>query len=380
MHWRCSLIKVVMLVAVFIGFSFSLQAWADGTCFNADRVRDFFNKAAAAEKAGKFREAFVGYDLSGFDLMCGGQKHPVLADAQRGRTRIAKVFAAQEEKSGRLYIQETASMHGAQDDCFTDVNITYKEKPSDVSVCVPEKAGAFFWFSRVNDFADADRVMMKMFRAQPENMDTFKIAFRHFTERNNRKADLQKEFGYAADPQYMDELKKTALRNADSALRKEETGFNRKEIDSSGTPASRSLASLKNAQEWMGFIEGKKKGKVVERAEMRGDFLAKNDQVPTALYEAIDYYRFAGSNDKIEAVKAAANRLGDSCSQKGMTIKARQYYEIAGNKEKEKELDRTMKSQAKESAQEFKKSILKDSKGKQKFKKEQDDLEKELGM
>lgn len=320
-------------------------------------MRGCFNKAVAAEKAGKLIEAIESYGKASWPQGYDG-KNPVALDAQNGWKRVAQKLGVEAEKKGNLYSEGKGKPYTAQGRSYT------------VQYNVKENAGAFQWFETIENYADADRVMMKLVRFKPENIETFKLALSHFSLREIREN--------RQNSNCLKELEAIASKNGDTALEKEEKEFNRKEIIvAEGGPVDRSINQLNIANEWFSFFEDIKEKKVIERAEKRGDSLYADDEEPQSLNEAIEYYSLSNNEEKIKKVMDKANRCGDIYAKKNELMKALIYYEIAKNEAKIKEITGALEKESKKDENMF---MLKDTKQQEKFKKEQDDLEKDLGL
>jgi len=337
-----------LLLLAYIA-SLCMTHTAHGDCvgyFNKE-MRVFFDKAVAAEKRGELTEAFEDYAKARDESGCDG-KNPISGEAKAGCMRIAKTMSDQEEKKGNLY----------------------------KSVELGKGAGAFQWLEAAESFADADRMMMNMIKRKPEDIEIFKIAVGHFRGREERSEDLQKSYGFKADLSYLRELEVTASNNGDNALNKEEKEFSKNVIDLGGTNVDRSLRQLLNASQWFAFFKNAKEKQVIERAEKRGDNFYADDNQPKSLEEAIRYYEIANDKGKINKVKDKAGRLAANAEKEGIFLRAVHYYNISGNHDKAERLEKSVQ----ERRMKLEEDMLKDENQKKKFRKEQEDLEKELGM
>jgi len=322
-------------------------AYGDCVGYFNKEMRVFFDKAIAAEKRGALTEAFEYYSKARDETGCDG-KNPVSGDAKAGCMRIAKKMSDEEEKKGNLY----------------------------KSIDLHKGAGAFQWLEAAWSFADADRMMMKMTKKKPEDIEIFKIAVGHFRGREERSEDFQESYGFKVDLSYLRELEVTASNNGDNALNKEEQEFAKNVISIGGTNVDRSLRQLSNASQWFAFFKNAKEKQVIARTEKRGDnFYADNNQ-PQSLEDAIRYYEAANDQGKIKKVRDKAARLAAEAEKEGILLRAVHYYNIAGNHDKAEKLEKSVQ----ERSMKQEKEMLKDENQKKKFKKEQDDLEKELGM
>lgn len=302
--------------------------------------------AAASEKAGKLIEALGGYYDAFLDC---NVNEPVSREAIEGARRVGQKLGAQEEKNGNLY-------------CGTEK-------------CI----GAFGWYEASLHYGDADRVMMEVAR-KTEDTEIFEGVVVHFNHRKESEEKLKKRSpAYTFNAGYLKELEGLPSKRIDNALKNEEKEFLKKAIDAGGTPGNRSIGYLTLARQWTKvFNDPKEVTKVIEKAEKRGDSLYAVDE-PLSLEDAIRYYKFTDNQGKVQKVKDKANRLGALNEKNGILLPAIEYYEIAENGDKAHELREKMKKMEKATKKQIK-EMLKDKEGQKKFKKEQDDLEKELGL
>lgn len=339
--------KLLLMSACVASLCVTHNAFGDGDCnWNKD-MKASFDKAVAAEKRKAFAEAFEEYSIAQYESGCDG-KNPVSAEAKAAVRRIAKKMSDEEEKKGNLY------------------------KP----VALSKGAGAFQWLEAAESFADADRMMMKMIKTKPEDIEAVKIALGHFQRRKEMSEDLKKYHGFNVDLSYLKELESTASKNGENALNKEEKEFSNNTIALGGTNVDRSIRQLSNARQWFAFFKDAKEKQVIERAEKRGDALYADSNNPQSLEEAIRYYEVANDEGKIRKVKEKAFRLAAEAEKEGILLRAVHYYNIAGSHDKAERLEKSVQ----ERSMKQEKEMLKDENQKKKFKKEQDDLEKELGM
>lgn len=207
-------------------------------------------------------------------------------------------------------------------------------------------AAAFDWYKGSHNDADADRVKMKQVNASPRDRQVVSDAIDHFkySDNNARVA----------------ELRQLAAKNADLELANEEKAF---------AARKESFDELGKARDWLYFVGESAAKKVRDRAEQRGDTLAKED-IYRHLENAQRYFDMAEAKQKGKALKDKALRLAQEHEKKGEIKQATDFYSLAGESAKGNEL------QAKSEAQ-HKKS---EDKRQKQFKKGQDDLEKELGL
>jgi hypothetical protein len=339
--------KLSLLFICLVSLCNTHAAFGDGDCFFNKEMRASLDKAVAAEKRGEFAEAFAEYSNAKYESGCDG-KNPVSADATAAVKRIASKMSDEEEKRGNLY----------------------------KSAALGKGAGAFQWLEASERFAEADKMMRKTIKAKPEDIETFKIALGHFRAREERREDLSKYHGFNVDLSYLKELESAASRNGDNALNREEKEFLNNMIALGGTNVDRSIRQLSNAHQWFSFFKDAKEQQVIERAEKRGDNFYSDNNNPQSLEEAIRYYEAADDQGKIKKVREKAGRLAADAEKEGILLRAVHYYNIAGNHDKAERLEKRVQ----ERSMKQEKEMFKDENQKKKFRKEQENLEKELGM
>lgn len=207
-------------------------------------------------------------------------------------------------------------------------------------------ATAFDWY-RLSDNADeADRVKMKQVNATPRDRGVVSNAIVHFRFKNNGAR--------------VTELRQLAAKNADLELANEEKAFATHKV---------SFDELGKARDWLSLVEEALAKKVRERAEQRGNTLIKEDTY-RHLENARDYFSMAETKSKEKALQEKALRLAQEHEKKGEITQASNFYSLAGVSEKGDELEARAEAQHKKS----------EAARQKKFTKEQDDLEKELGL
>jgi hypothetical protein len=205
-------------------------------------------------------------------------------------------------------------------------------------------AAAFDWYKGSHNDAEADRVKMKQVNASPRDRQLVSDAISYFGSNSTRAA----------------ELRQLAAKNGDLELANEEKAF---------AARKESFDELEKARDWFYLVGESSTKKIRERAEQRGDTLAKEDII-RHLENAKRYFEIAEAKKKEQALKDKALRLAQEHEKKGEITQATDFYSLAGDSAKGNEL------QAKSEAQ-HKKS---EDKRQKQFKKGQDDLEKELGL
>lgn len=280
-------------------------AFADGCPDNeiaAETVK--LKKAEDYEKAGNLKEAYrtarsVHWECLGNDA---GKRRAALMK------RVGRTLAEQAEKQGRL-----------------------KE--------------AFDWYEGSGLKDEADRVMLKRAKANPDDTGTVGAAIDHFKRRN--------------DAARVKELRAIASHNVDKWLVAEEKAF---------AARRESLSELAKAKDWT-YYAGSGFEKLAERAEMRGDTLAA-DNARRPIENAIAYYEFAGKAQKAQSLRQKARKLGDEHASKGEYRLAAEFYRLAGDSDKAAALEQRSEAERQKA----------ESARRDRFKKDQQSLEKELGF
>jgi hypothetical protein len=301
--------KKLMMSAVLAvaGLMGAMQsAQADG-CNSAEEkaAAAQMKKAEDFERAGKLKEAYGA--VGKIDPLCLAGNG--FKQHETMRKRIGLQLGQQEEKAGRL-------------------------------------AAAFDWFKGSGNGAEADRVKMKQVQASPRDRNLVSGAIDHFKYKNN---DAR-----------VAELRQLAAKNAELELGNEEKAF---------AARKESFQELGNAKDWFYYVSEGAAKKVRERAEQRGDTLAKEDTF-RHLENARRYFSIAEAKSKETALKDKAMRLAQAHEKKGEITQARDFYSLAGASAKGNELQQRADAQYKKS----------EDKRQKQFKKGQSDLEKELGM
>ncbi len=222
-----------------------------------------------------------------------------------------------------------------------------------------------------------DRGMIALARiGSADDTETFRTVLDHFKQRRDDSQHLKEEYNYVVDPSYLKELEKKAADNGSQVLAREEKLFSTTITPKIVEAERPSMSALELAKKWFVLFEDAGGKRVGERSVKRGDFLALDEQEPPALEAAIRYYELAENPQKIEKTKEKANKLGDAYAKKDELKKAIAYYQVAENHEKMKETETLLETRVKKQLKE----MQKDETQQKQFKKEQEDLEKELGF
>jgi hypothetical protein len=207
-------------------------------------------------------------------------------------------------------------------------------------------AAAFDWYRNSGNEAEADRVKMKQVNASSRDRNVVSNAIDHFKYRNN---DAR-----------VAELRQLAAKNADLELANEEKAF---------AARKESFDELGKAKDWLYLVGEAAEKKVRERAERRGDTLVKED-IFRHLENAKRYFDIAEAKPKEKALKEKALRLAQEHEKKGEITQATSFYSLADASAKGNALQERAEAQHKKSEEKRQKQFTKD----------QDKLEKELGL
>lgn len=281
-------------------------------------------RGAAAEKAGRTREALAAYR----DGAC--------ADPPRARAAIRRIghpLGAAKEAKGDL-------------------------------------VGAFEAYDATMNWADADRVLLQHARAVTRAAD-FAKAHSHFEQQARYFQDPE----YAPDPAVRAELRQIAERRAGEALAREAKAFVPRAAPGVAAPWGVSLAELEEAHDWLHFY-APDDPRPKQRAEARGGALVGDTSSPEALEAAKRYYAFADDEAGVKQVEANARRLGEAALAAKADRKAARYFEVAGDSARAAQVQDQLDARGEAAV----KDVEKTEAEKKKFLEEQDALERELGI
>jgi hypothetical protein len=289
-------------------------------------------KAEGMEKAGKFKQAF---DAT-MQTPCYKEGSAVEKGFLALRKRVAKKLGEAAEKKGQ-YDEAYEYFYNNQFGVEMD-RVVYR------------KAAA-----KPDDFARVQKAVNYL-RGTQEDLKNPNYSWSTLPDRGARMKAI---------PGYLDKLRSISIKNGNKYLADDEQIF--KARNTSLAAKSDSLSELSKARDWLGLFGQSKLAN--DRALQHGDALAAKD-TRTLLRLAISYYQFAGNEQRDKKVKEKARRLGDASLKKGDKKVAAEFYAIAGMGDKSSQLEESY-AKEKEKAE---------SKRQDKFKKDQDSLEKELGM
>lgn len=297
---------------------------------------------------------FVALALAGMTAPAAFADGEMCSESDKSRAEGALRKAEEAEKAGRNKdAYQTATSSFGEPACAAN---GYKrrdgliERTSKKLGAEAEKAGrfgeAFDYYSapyqrRVDyPLGDADRAMLKYAKANPDNYKVVSKAAGYFDQREG-KPNLK-------------EVRALAKSSGEKMLAKEEKTF---------AARKDSLGDLQKAREWLDLAGEAKRASA--RAEQRGDTLLAEGSF-RSVELAFSYYDFADNPKKTNAAKDRARKLGDAAARKGDHGLAAKFYDLSGDE---------AKAAAVEKQKEKTETIRKD-----KFKKDQKSLEKELGL
>jgi tetratricopeptide (TPR) repeat protein len=288
--------------------------------------------------------------FAGFLLPAYGDGGCEKADLVSGRAFVNRALAA--ERNGN-YLVAMAEIRRVPA-CAPDVNF---EQLATLRLHVArrlgeqeEKGGRFkdaaAWFQEADRPVDVDRVMDEWGKSASHDPDVFEKVYRYFE--NGRP-----------NPARLAELRRIAVRNADEELANEDKAFTR---------FRDTTDLLDKARHWLRYVEGGEM-KVMERAVLRGDTLAKQES-PGTFESALTYYRYAEDQQREALLRDRALGLAEAHERQGESALAIQYYEIGGRRDKADVLRKQTRTQMQKDERARKKKFATDQKA----------LEKELGF
>lgn len=206
---------------------------------------------------------------------------------------------------------------------------------------------AFSWYGTAESVPDAGRMQRKLVEAKPQDTNVVAYAVSFFKEQN--------------DPVQEKAMRGVAAQNIERLLATEQQQF-------VGISRMTTTQYLGEASNWARIaLTGQ--DRIKARQLQRGDTLALATSA-RELEGAINFYEQASANDRAAKVRARARTLADANLKKGETISASALYGVAGDHDK---AETVAQAGAAKTAQD-------EEARKKQFKKEQEDLEKELGL
>lgn len=206
---------------------------------------------------------------------------------------------------------------------------------------------AWGWYYTAGSMPDAGRMSRRLAEAHPQDTNIVGNAIQFLVEQ-----------GQAVNERA---VRAMAAQNVERLLALEQQKF-------VGMTRVTTNQYLGEASGWAEYAQTGK-DRIQARLLQRGDTLAVETSA-RELQGAINFYHQAEAEDRVAKIQVRARALADANLKKGDTITAATLYEVAGDNDK---AESVAKAGATKTAQ--------DEKARQKqFKKEQDDLEKELGF
>lgn len=282
---------------------------ADDPCLGDEEKKAALSRSAAlqkAEQAGQSASLFVAYmQILADDCMDRYDKNAVV----RSKTNIPKLgrdLAQAAEAQGALYSAEPVRATG--------------------------QTTAFRYYEALSDHQEANRVLLKVVHAKPDDLRLFETAW---NIDNGRYGPVDPTTGsrqpYSSPPAFRQELTKVAVMNADRLMKAEErdaqglTG----NIGELGKASTQSIEKLRSAALWMKYLPGGDRP-ARDRAEQRGDTIMKRSDPTFTQGQAMMYYEFSGS-PKAKDMAAQIRKKGEE-SQRAMEKSGESMKEMFGRK------------------------------------------------
>lgn len=318
------------MIVIFTALTFSGHAYGDAMCNHADveKLDSYLENGLAAEKAGHALEALLFFRAA--DSFCGKR-----AEARKGLQRIGARMGSSAEKEGRFFSGKNILARVPDEDCRRWArHILISPNPYETAVpglCVASSggmrveiersAGAYDWYEATYNYRESDSLVMKSVKSAPADLDSAERAFRHF--RSRERLNLP---GYSVDPAHLAGLRGAASSSLDSLLLKEERSY-------AGTSdCEESLAILESALKWAALIGEPGKARVYSRAARRAEDAVKRTSV-NDLYDAIEFYSFAGEGEPVAKVAKRADELGYAAMKENEPEKALEFFNLSGNRQ-----------------------------------------------
>ena len=296
------------------------------------------------------RPVIAGVIVLGFGLGCVSAQADEICDAkqkQAGNAAVARAKTAESAGDLKRALQFAQSSEARE--CSDDGDVIAKRVLLRLGQDA-EKAGqlsqAFDYFSSGMHLADAKRVGLASLKARPTD-HSLADNLRGFMDRNNFADGLA-------------EIQAHARGQATRLLAEEEKTF------AIRTPHEDLLS---DAQSWMRVAGNEAAPEIKRRLVARGDQFAALDY-HYALDQAVRYYERAEQKDKQAGVKAKARQIADKLAGGDNWNAAVELYQLAGDRAKADALRASREAGA----------AKKEEARKDKFEKETDDLEKQLGL
>ncbi|HEU4532298.1 MAG TPA: hypothetical protein VFR59_13980, partial [Steroidobacteraceae bacterium] len=244
-------------------------------------------------------------------------------------------------------------------------------------------------------YAQSDRVMLGMLRAQPDSTSAYDRANDHFRQRTeswfavNNKARIAATGAYQLDAKIQQEVAAWPAKACERALGRESQTFSEdflrdtvklhqarpedladfeglQKLQAEGAafqkkwPTDRIADSrelLELASAWAARIaDAALKGQLVARvreitAQRALTLVQKYFSAPKLLESAIEYYADLDEKAKIDGVKSRAAQLAADAEKRNALLTARDYYSVADNEAKEKEVQARAEANARQKMQ-----------------------------
>jgi hypothetical protein len=316
------------------------RAQADCAGPNLDDKKRSYERALAAERAGKKADALRGFRAA--EGYACEPNNPYELDAARRAAPLGLELGAAAEKNGDLRRAFDAYEDGGQ-------------------------------------FVHADRVFMMMTRAEQDQPSSYQRALEHYRNREgafsaNNAAALQAVPGYELDPQYMAEVLAMPAKGVEHSLDRERNAWNEQylreyvqliqsrpdDVLDSGAMHRFGAAQQAFAQKWRDADPLKTSRRALESMKMWGmtgsdekhqqatqarfqqlveqratSLRTKFYGAPKLLEDAMDYYRAVNGDQaqlegQLRAIRSQALQLANQANEKQRYMLASEYFEVAG--------------------------------------------------
>lgn len=321
-------------------------------------------RGVALEREGKLVEAYAHYRSA--------SEYCDVAAADEGIPRVGKKLGLAAERAGRVigndrlqnlafFESKPGCLGKATPECVTEADLD-----------VLRRASAIAWYEGTGNPGETDRVMLAHAKAHPTDLSAFRHAWGHFRARE------QAGYGDPVKPGTpCATLQGIAKAQVTAQLAAEAKAFSQGS-DESGSGSMRCLAHLGEARKWSeeALLDA---APVTARAVERGETRLRGASF-VELAEADRFFEFAGREDRRAEVRKKAAAQGEKAQAAGDWMRASQYFTLAGDEQRAQAVMPKVDSISKPDPEKLRKQFEKSDAEKEKFRKEQEELEKELGL
>lgn len=285
-------------------------------CTESDtfRARDYFSRAAKAEKVGRAQDAILFYHAADHCSMS--------TDARQAVERIGTMLAVQADKKGKDYSGPPLYERRADDPLCKSDSLAFCTTRGE-RIVFKEELGALDWYLLSSNHAAAEKAMLAAADELPlEEHEQFRNFMEYFATRRNQPA-------FAA-------MTEIAGRQGRRALEMEEEVFDHalqgQGWDSSNAAMGRSVQLLEAASRWLTYAQSRQMNEIQRRAQSRGTaLLGKTELRPADLEHAQTYYKLAAAPDGFSQIRQVAAQQGEKAARQGSFRLAADFFRLAGN-------------------------------------------------